>query len=202
MRDSDDEFEASDDEAISIVLPDDYSDAESLAGARSSPSPVIPTSDLDARLLADDLAQLDCNDERAMWKQKLRMQKRKNRLSSGSIHKRTLSQSIGSDTDDEDLQPSAINDDNEAGYSARRLRRKVGDRGSLIFDDPPQRIIELEEPESGEEDAAMRIGAPDVDADVVAVEEVLMHALPYYEEDDSDCMMEVDFDESDASDSD
>ncbi|RAL60697.1 hypothetical protein DID88_010015 [Monilinia fructigena] len=45
---------------------------------------------------------------------------------------------------------------NEAGSSARRLRRKTfnhgGDkRASLIFDDPPPRIPELEEPDSCEE---------------------------------------------------
>lgn len=200
IRDSDDEFDDSDNEAMSVVLPDHYSDAESVSGA--APSPIVPTSDLDARLLADDLAQLDCSDERTMWKQKQRMERRKHRLSSGSIHKRTLSQSIGSDTDDEDLKPCLVEDANEAGSSARRLRRKVGDRTSLIFDDPPQRIIELDEPDSGEEDAAMRIGAPDVGADVVAVEEVLMHALPYYdEEDDTDSMMEVDSGQTDNSDS-
>jgi hypothetical protein len=70
--------------------------------------------------------------------------------SSNSVQKRTLSESIGSDTDDEDLQPVTFLGANEVGSSARRLRRKVGERSSLIFDDPP-RIAEAEEPESCEE---------------------------------------------------
>jgi len=59
--------------------------------------------------------------ERKKWK----------RRSSGT--KRTLTQSIGSDTDDEDLQPVMLEGVNEVGSSARRLRRKVGERTSLIL---------------------------------------------------------------------
>ncbi|OBT50001.1 hypothetical protein VE04_09699 [Pseudogymnoascus sp. 24MN13] len=88
---------------------------------------------------------------------KQRLLKRMKRLSSGSIHKRTLSQSIGSETDDEDIKP------------------KTGERLSLIFDDPPQRIVECEEPESGE-DEVVQERIPDM-------EEMLMLALPYYEMD-------------------
>lgn len=81
----------------------------------------------------------------------MKEEKRRKRRSSSSVYKRSLAESIGSDNDDEDIQPVLFEGANEAGSSARRLRRKVGDRTSLIFDDPPARIEELEEPESCEE---------------------------------------------------
>ncbi len=88
------------------------------------------------------------------------------------MQKRTLSQSIGSDTDDEDIQPVTF-DANDAGSSARRLRRKVkGERISLIFDDPPPRIDEEDEgPESVEEVVEMQ---EDDDDDMD------LRELPYY----------------------
>jgi hypothetical protein len=174
LRDSDVHLES--DDALSVVQPDHYEDADS-DSARDRYS--FPTaSDLDARVLADDLEKLDCNhhsDKREAWVRAERKNRRIKRMSSGSIHKRTLSQSIGSDTDEEDLQQI---DANEAGSSARRLRRKtLGDRASLIFDDPPSMIVELDEPESGDEVARMQVAEPDVDVDV---EELGLHSLPYY----------------------
>lgn len=179
------------DDALSVVHPDNYEDALSDVETPSIPEkPLIPN-DLDTHLLADVLEQLNCDGERESWKQKERRQRRKKRMNSGSIHKRTLSQSIGSDTDDEDIQPPLLDDVTEPGVSARRLRRKMdGDRTSLIFDDPPQRILELDEPES-EIEGQMNVIPPDVDPDV---EEVLMQSLPYYEG-DSDSMMELDSDD-------
>jgi hypothetical protein len=95
------------------------------------------------------LHRVNDDDNREEWLEQLRRRKRR---SSGSVTKRTLSQSIGSDTDDEDLQPVTFLGANELGSSARRLRRKVGERSSLIFDDPPPRIEEEGEgPESCEE---------------------------------------------------
>jgi hypothetical protein len=55
---------------------------------------------------------------------------------SGYSSKRSFGQSIESDTDEEDLQPVVLGKI-EAGSSGRRLRRNIGDRNSLIFDDPP-----------------------------------------------------------------
>lgn len=185
VRDSDVHLES--DDALSVVQPDHYEDAES-----DNPRDRHPDStsrDLDTRILADDLERLDCNnhsDEREAWVKAERKKRRSKRLSSGSIHKRTLSQSIGSDTDEEDLQQV---DANEAGSSARRLRRKTGDRASLIFDDPPQMIVELDEPESGDDVARMQVAEPDVDVDV---EELGLHSLPYYYMDTDS--MEVDSD--------
>jgi hypothetical protein len=185
LRDSDVHVES--DDALSVVHPDHYEDAESDCARDRQPYPTA--SDLDAGILADSLEKLDCNnhnDDREAWVKQERKKRRNKRLSSGSHHKRTISQSIGSDTDDEDLQ---LVDANEAGSSARRLRRKTGDRGSLIFDDPPQMIVELDEPESGDEVARMQVAEPDVDVDV---EELGLHSLPYYDTDTYS--MEVDSD--------
>jgi hypothetical protein len=183
LRESDVHLKSYD--ALSIVRPDDYEDADSDNARDRYPT----ANDLDARVLADDLEKLDCNyhsDEREAWVKADRKMRRNKRMSSGSIHKRTLSQSIGSDTDEEDLQQV---DANEAGSSARRLRRKTGDRASLIFDDPPSMIVELDEPESGDEVARMQVAEPDVDVDV---EELGLHSLPYYHMDMDTDSMEVD----------
>jgi len=115
--------------------------------------------------------------EREVWLRKQKEERRRRRRSSG-VSKRSHAQSVGSDTDDADVQP-VYEGVNEVGSSARRLRRKVGDRGSLIFDDPPARIEELEEPESCEE--------------VVEVDdcEIGLKDLPYYVQEH----MEVDSDD-------
>lgn len=183
LRDGD--MQPDSDDNLSVVHPDGYEDAES--DAPPSKSPISATDDLDARMLADDLGRLNCNhhsDEREAWVKERRKQKKKKRWSLSSLHKRTLSQSIGSDTDDEDLQ---LVDANEAGSSARRLRRKTGDRTSLIFDDPPQRIIELDEPESNDDVARLQLPEPDV-----AVDADLMSQFPYYDEESDG--MDVDYD--------
>lgn len=88
--------------------------------------------------------------EHQAWVEHKRAEKRRKRRSSSSF-KRNFTQSLGSDSDDEDLLPMGPFDANDAGSSARRLRRRTVERGSLIFDDPPPRIDELEEPESCEE---------------------------------------------------
>jgi hypothetical protein len=199
MGESDIEQDSEDDD-VSVMHPDTYEDAASASEAGSIVRPHTPRksafiNDLDARMLAHDLEALECSDnERELWKRKRRMQRRRNRLSSGSIHKRTLSQSIGSSTDEEDLQPQHV-DVSEAGSSARRLRRKMaGERTSLIFDEQPQRIIEEHEPESEVDVEAINMVVPDVDIDV---EEVLRRALPYYSdsEADSDSSMDIDSDD-------
>lgn len=79
-------------------------------------------------------------------------------------------------------------DANDIGSSARRLRRRTVERGSLIFDDPPERIEE----ESYEEVIEM------VEE---GVREDLARTLPYfYQEDmelDSSSEEEDDDDEED-----
>lgn len=120
-------------------------------------------------------------EQREIWLEQVRAEKRRKRRSSGSVQKRSLAQSIGSDTDEEDILPK-FEGANEAGSSARRLRRKVaGERISLIFDDPPERIEELEEPESCEEVVSLE------DEDGNEERQGVDRELPYYVQD-----MEVD----------
>ncbi|KAA8566149.1 hypothetical protein MFRU_056g00130 [Monilinia fructicola] len=150
-----------------IIRPHQYEDAES---DRGHTAPTSTPAELDQRFINDlrDLTAHDGSedlnnedrdssplDEYEAWVQRDREERRRRRRSSATVQKRSLAQSIGSDTDDEDLQPDHLSA-NEAGSSARRLRRKTfnhgGDkRASLAFDDPPPRIPELEEPDSCEE---------------------------------------------------
>jgi hypothetical protein len=156
----------------SIIRPSQYEDAPS--SRAHSP----PHRELDPNIL-HGLQNLNCDlptdeelDERELWLLKVKEEKRRKRRSSSSVQKRTIEQSIGSGTDDEDIQPVLFEGANEAGSSARRLRRKVGDRASLIFDDPPARIDELEEPVSCEE--VVSVG--DEDEDEVGD----LRELPYF----------------------
>jgi len=175
------DYDAFDSDTESIIRPHQYEDAES-DRARSVKSGSQPR-ELDPRIL-HGLRDLHCAtpnddealDEREEWLARMREEKRRKRRSSGSVQKRSLAQSIGSDTDEEDIQP-VFEGANEAGSSARRLRRKVaGERTSLIFDDPPPRIEELEEPESCEEIVSLEEEGED---------DVAWKELPYY-------VMEVD----------
>ncbi|CZR57658.1 uncharacterized protein PAC_07547 [Phialocephala subalpina] len=150
FADSDYEDWDSDDEE-DVIRPHQYEDAES---DRAPSVKSVARNDLDSKILSG-FKNLHCEpeDDREMWFQQMRAERRRRRRSSASVQKRTLSQSIGSDTDDEDLKPVTFEGANEAGSSARRLRRKTaGERTSLLFDDPPPRIDEEDEgPESVEE---------------------------------------------------
>jgi len=86
----------------------------------------------------------------AAAQREIRMRKRRSHGS--SIGKRTHSERSDSDGE-KDWTP--LGDDVDVlGGSARRLRRRVGDRRSLLTfqDPPPERIEELEEPDSCAED--------------------------------------------------
>ena len=101
---------------------------------------------------------------------KQRDEKRRRRMTSGSISKRTITESIGSDTDTEDL--NVLLDANEVGSSARRLRRRL-DRHSLQFQDPPPpRIDELEEPDTSDNEDDVK--------ELIHNGETLARELPYY----------------------
>ncbi|KUJ14886.1 uncharacterized protein LY89DRAFT_698465 [Mollisia scopiformis] len=165
FADSDYEDWDSDDED-EVIRPHQYEDAES--DRAPSVSVKNRNNDLDTMRIVSDFQNLHCEneEERELWLEKLRAEKRRRRRSSASVQKRTLSMSIGSDTDDEDLKPVTFEGANEAGSSARRLRRKVGERTSLIFDDPPPRIEEEDEgPESVEEVVEIREEDEDEDVD-------------------------------------
>ena len=74
---------------------------------------------------------LETEDDRELWLEKRRAEKRRKKRSSGSVQKRGLSQSIESDTDDEDLQLVPGERADDIGSSARKLRRKVGKRTTV-----------------------------------------------------------------------
>ncbi|GAB1317520.1 hypothetical protein MFIFM68171_07730 [Madurella fahalii] len=166
------DFDDSDDDRPGVVRPCAIEYAESdRSRSRSRNRPEI-----DQRMMYN-LGNLNCSDddsdetdmdeiEYREFLIKQRAEKRRKRMTSGSIGKRTISESIGSDTDREDLK--AFLGADEVGSSARRLRRKVGDRRSLQFQDPPPpRIEELDEPDSSE--------------DEILIGETLARELPYYE---------------------
>ncbi|KAK0113907.1 hypothetical protein ONS96_014757 [Cadophora gregata f. sp. sojae] len=168
------DYEGWDSDDEDVIRPHQYEDAESdrAASVRS-----VPRSDIDPRVL-HGLKNLQCEtteDEREIWLEQQRAEKRRKRRSSGSVQKRTISQSIGSDTDEEDLKPVTFEGANEIGSSARRLRRKTkGERTSLIFDDPPPRIDEEDEgPESVEEIVEVNEGETDIEAGDI-------RELPYF----------------------
>lgn len=131
----------------SVIRPYEYedvvSDHESVRGPELDHNIYLGIPNMQFQCENDLEAETGYETQKEAWLQKMREEKRRKSRSSGSVQKRTLSQSIGSDTDDEDIQPATF----EGATSARRLRRKVG---RLIFDDPPLRIEELEEPQSCE----------------------------------------------------
>lgn len=124
-----------------------------------SPDPPDPLSDPDPD---SDTSELD---EHEAALRRIRAENRRQRMSQSSIGtKRTMSER-GSDGGDSDGRGErGFVGFEEAGSSARRLRRRVGDkRASLIFQDPPPRIDEVPEELSLEET------------------ETLARELPFYE---------------------
>lgn len=114
-----------------VVRPDGVEEATGQKPARNGPE--------DDAGISGRFEELNCDDESLNTdeEQRRRFERRKKRWSVRPF-KRTHSQSIGSDTDDADLDGLGSH---EAGSNARRLRRKLngapgaGDRSSLIFED-------------------------------------------------------------------
>lgn len=132
-----------------LIRPHQYEDADSEKAQSVKSSGGRSRSELDPRILAG-IRDLDCGNEEELeaWLKSTRAQKTWKRRSSGSAQKRTLSQSIGSDMDNEDLLLVNFEGANEGGPRARRLGRKItGRRTSLIFD--ALKIYEIAELESG-----------------------------------------------------
>ena len=181
------DYEGFNSECESVLLPHQYEDAVS-EKARSTRAST-PRPELDDKVV-NGLRDLDCGAEERdveeqfeAWSEKRRQERRRKRRSSGSGQKRSLGQSIGSETDEEDLQRTTFEGANEAGSSARRLRRKVvGERTSLIFDDPPaERIEEVDEPDSEE-----GIAFGEVEEVVDGEKETWDKEMPLYGQDDMD----------------
>ncbi|KAM4056544.1 hypothetical protein HRG_003415 [Hirsutella rhossiliensis] len=94
-----------------------------------------------------------CDDDQEAFLQRRQELRRHRRVSmSSSFGKRTHSEL--SDSDNDEAGSLDVNDVNDVGSSARRLRKRLH-RGSLLFQDPPEpRIDELDEPDSGEDNYA------------------------------------------------
>lgn len=90
-----------------------------------------------------------------------RLQQRQSRMSHSSIGTKRTKSEMGSDSDHEEARHFMNFED--VGSSAKRLKRRPGDRRSLIFQDPPPRIDEVVEPEELEDG------------------ETLARELPFYE---------------------
>jgi len=150
-------FEDDDEDRPSALRPDHFEYAESdRSRSRSRNPPEIDQTvmykfgKLDC---SDDSDETDCDDDdyqKFILRQ--RMEKRRKRMSSGSIGKRSITESIGSDTDMEDLKVPYI-DAVQAGSAERRVRRKVRNRQSLLFQEPPlPRIDQAEEPPTSDDE--------------------------------------------------
>lgn len=167
------DFRDSDYELPGIIRPVAIEDAESDHGQSRSRRPpegylkvVKGMGELNCGGFSDD-SDIDFDEsEYQEFLRKSRAAKRHRRMTAGSIGKRTITESLGSDSDHEDLNKPYLSVE-EAGSSARRLRRKIGNRHSLQFHDPPPGIAELDEPNSSE--------------DEMLVSEALARELPYYE---------------------
>jgi len=121
------------------VRPDHIEDAESEKGSQDSTETDL-VQQLESLNCSNISGQRDFEEARL-----LRFRQRRKRWSKGGSNKRTHDESIGSDTDDDDIEPL---DANQVGSSARRLRRRTQGpedkpRTSLLFNDPPAEIEEL-----------------------------------------------------------
>jgi hypothetical protein len=98
--------------------------------------------------VSDEDDEVDCDfgaDEIAFLKRQQELKRIRRVSMSSSFGKRTISEL--SDSDNEDYGPLDVN---EVGSSARRLRKMH--RTSLLFNEPPEQIEELEEPNSSEDE--------------------------------------------------
>lgn len=150
---------------------------------------------LDPKIM-ESMLSLNCesDEDREAWLKRKHQEKRQKRWSLGS-QKRSITQSIGSGTDEEDLHGDGnsvvAGGGDEGGVavggSARRLRRRTGVGGerpvlkrvSLLFEDPPRRIEEVEEPESdfgGAGVGAYRVGLSTSGVEVGVMDD----ELPYF----------------------
>jgi hypothetical protein len=151
-------FEDGDEERLGALRPDHFEYPESdRSRSRSRNPPEIDQTvmykfrNLDCSDESDE-ADVEDDDDYQQFLIKTRLEKRRKRMSSGSIGKRSITESIGSDTDMEDLKVQYL-DATQAGSSARRLRRKLGNRQSLQFQDPPlPRIDQADEPDTSDDE--------------------------------------------------
>jgi len=168
FRESD--YDGFDSNKNSVIRPHEYEDAESDRAQSVGP---VPT-DLGTKV-ASGFLNLACESEDTdnsydeSLVREMHAMRRRTRRSSAAIQKRSHAQSIGSSTDDEDVQIALISA-MKVGSSARRLRRKIG-----AFDNHPPRVDESEELESAGD--AVGFGENDTRG------QSLTQNLPYYVQD-------------------
>lgn len=151
-------FEDDDEERCGALRPDhfEYPDSDRSRSRSRNPPEIDQTVMYKLRNLdcsdESDESDLDDNDDYQQFLIRSRLERRRKRMSSGSIGKRSITESIGSDTDIEDLRAQYL-DASQAGSSARRIRRKLGNRHSLQFQDPPlPRIDQADEPDTSDDE--------------------------------------------------
>ncbi|KAK3954057.1 hypothetical protein QBC32DRAFT_98814 [Pseudoneurospora amorphoporcata] len=177
-----------DNAGVPVIYPDTIEDAES---ERSWSRSRCLRGEVDENVMYN-LGHLNCSDdsdsgtdiEEAEHREILRRQReerRRKRMTSGSIGKRTFSESMGSDSelgDSREFKRFFSADELGSSPSARRIYRRVGDRrrGSMQVLDPmpPPRIDEIEEPDSSIEE-------------ILVDQSTWSRELPYYE-----CVMDID----------
>ncbi|KAB5542714.1 hypothetical protein GE09DRAFT_251367 [Coniochaeta sp. 2T2.1] len=162
-------FEPGDEERRTALRPDHFEYPESdRSRSRSRNPPEIDQTvmykfrNLDCASTSSESDETDFDeDDYQRFLVRRRLEKRHKRMSSGSIGKRSITESIGSDTDMEDLKVQyldAVLAGGKAGGSAgaggvRRVKRKLGNRQSLQGLEPPlPRIDQADEPETSEDE--------------------------------------------------
>ncbi|EGO55747.1 hypothetical protein NEUTE1DRAFT_148194 [Neurospora tetrasperma FGSC 2508] len=181
--------DGSDNDNDNAGVPVIYPDAIEYAESERSRSRSRRHREVDESVMYN-LGQLNCSDdsdstdmEEAEHREILRRQReerRRKRMTSGSIGKRTFSESIGSDSDRDDPRDCKrfFSADDFGSSGARRIYRRVGDRrrSSVQVSDPlpPPRIDEIEEPDSSNEE-------------ILGDQSMRSREHPHYE-----CVMEID----------
>lgn len=181
--------DGSDNDHDNVGVPVIYPDAIEYAESERSRSRSRRHREVNESVMYN-LGQLNCSDdsdstdmEEAEHREILRRQReerRRKRMTSGSIGKRTFSESIGSDSDRDDPRDCKrfFSADDFGSSCARRIYRRVGDRrrSSVQVSDPlpPPRIDEIEEPDSSNEE-------------ILCDQTMWSREPPHYE-----CVMEID----------
>ncbi|KAK3063685.1 hypothetical protein LTS18_013558 [Coniosporium uncinatum] len=139
------EDEPGDSSHLEVVRPDAYEDAESDIGSQRPSEGDMGFVNRFERLSCGESSRSEGEEEEIR-----RKRARRSKRWSGLI-KRSHSKSIEGESESSGTEDLNAHD---VGSSARRLRRRIRSpdkRSSLIFDDPPANIVEVEEPDDDNE---------------------------------------------------
>lgn len=141
------------DSDVSVLFPchceDFQTDAEKARDAAENSDDTYDWSSSESEhSLVGDMGSLLLRHERIEFEEAQRQKylRKKKKWIKGGNHKRSHKESLGSESDTEDIVP--LDDADVVGSSARRLRRRTDTmelrpRTSLLFEDPPREIEEL-----------------------------------------------------------